>query len=406
MNTGNNFTTNYSSRTNDLSPQVEEALEPPAPEDAASASVETPEVPPLPPLPPRRTLPLTSADDFAPAGVGPIAAEQALVATDQRSGLPLTLAALPGQFERWMGVLRPQMLWLSVAPVLVGAATVWLEALGGKVPFHPLSLLALLLAVLAAHAGANLLNEAYDVLRGTDGQQALGSRKIIQKGLLSAESVRRAGLVLLAVGALILVILTLVTHTWGALVLGGAALLLAYFYSATRYALGYFPLSELIVGFVMGPALLFSSVQLQGASVSSLAITFALALGALAAAVILANNLRDLETDRAANKRTLVTYFGAQMGRALYLALILLPYLLVALVAFQPGKPHALLLVLLTLPSLLVAITGSLRAETPAASHLVVEQTVRLHMRFSAWLLVGYLLSMSVVYLLHLLHIG
>jgi 1,4-dihydroxy-2-naphthoate octaprenyltransferase len=402
MNTGNNFTSNYSSRANDLSSQVEEPLEPPAAEDAAPASVEIPEIPPLPPLPPRRTLPLASADDVAPAGPGPIATEQALVATDQRSGLPLALAALPGQFERWVGVLRPQTFWLSLAPVLVGAATAWLEALGGKVPFHPIHLAVLILAVLAAHGGANLLNESYDVLRGTDGQQALGSRKIIQKELLSAQVVQRAGLILLGVSAVILLALTLFSHAWGVLILGGASLVLAYFYSATRYALGYFPLSELIIGFVMGPALLFSSVQLQGASVSSLAITFALALGSLAAAVILANNLRDLETDRAANKRTLVTYFGAQMGRALYLALILLPYLLVALVAFQPGKPHGLLLVLLTLPTLLVAITGVLRAETPAASHLVVNQTLRLHMRFSAWLLVGYLLSMGIVYLLHI----
>jgi 1,4-dihydroxy-2-naphthoate octaprenyltransferase len=361
------------------------------------------ELPELPPLPPRRTLQLSSTDDFASAGAGTIGAEQALVTTDQRSAVPLALSALPGQFERWVGVLRPQTFWLSLAPVLVGAATVWLEALGSKVPFHPISLLVLILAVLAAHSGANMLNESYDVLRGTDGLQALGSRKIIQKGLLSAEIVRRAGLVLVGVGALILVMLALGSHTWGVLILGGASLVLAFLYSATRYALGYFPLSELIVGFVMGPALLFSSVQLQGAAVSSLAITFALALGAFAAAAMLANNLRDLETDRAANKRTLVTYFGAQMGRALYLALILLPYLLIALVAFQPGKPHALLLVLLSLPSLLVAITGALRAETPAASHLVVDQTLRLHMRFSAWLLIGYLLSMSVVYLLHIL---
>ncbi len=328
--------------------------------------------------------------------------EQALVATDQRSGLPLAPAALPGQFERWWGVLRPEMFWLSLAPVIVGTAIAWLEPLGGSIPFHPFRLLFLLLAVVALHGGANLLNESYDVLRGTDGRQALGSRKIIQRELLPAYGVRRAGLVLLALGALDLVILTLLAHAWGALVLGGAALLLAYFYSATRYALAYFPLSELMIGFVMGPAALFASVQLQGAPVSSLAITFALAFGALAAAVMLANNLRDLETDRAANKRTLVTYIGAQTGRVLYLALILLPYLLIALVAFPHARPHGVLLILLTLPTLFVAITGALRAETPAASHLVVEQTMRLHKLFSCWLLVGYLLSVGVAYLLSL----
>jgi 1,4-dihydroxy-2-naphthoate octaprenyltransferase len=316
--------------------------------------------------------------------------------------LPLAPTAPPGQFERWLGVLHPGTFWLSVTPVIVGAVTAWLETLGSQSTFYPFRLVFLIVAVLALHGGANLLNESYDVQRGTDGPQALGSSKIIQRGLLPVFGVRRASFVLFGLGTLVLLVLTITTHTWGVLVLGGASLLLAFFYSATRYALGYFPLSELIIGFVMGPAVLFSSVQLQGAPLSSLSITFALALGALAAAVILANNLRDAETDRAANKRTLVTYIGAQMGRALYLALVLLPYLLIALVAFPASRPHGLLLVLLTIPGLLVVITGTLRAETPAASHLVVGQTMRLHLLFSILLLVGFLLSIGIPYLLSL----
>jgi 1,4-dihydroxy-2-naphthoate octaprenyltransferase len=353
-------------------------------------------------LTPRRTLPLPPIDAYAAAGPT-VDLQQALVPTDRRSGLPLAPAALPGQFERWWAVLRPGMFWLSLAPVVLGAATAWVEAPSFRAVFHPIRLLVLIGVVLVLHGAANLLNESYDALRGTDGREALGSSRIIQRGLLPAEGVRRAGFLLLALGALGLLILILSTHTWGVLLLGGASLLLAYLYSGTRYALSYFPLGELIVGFVMGPAILMSTVQLQGTAVGPLAVTFSLALGALAAAVILANNLRDLETDRAANKRTLVTYLGAQMGRALYLALVLLPYLLIALVAFPHSKPHGLLLVLLTIPGLVVLITGALRAETPAASHLVVEQTLRLHRHFSALLLAGYLLSFGVAYLLSLL---
>ncbi len=401
MSTGPHFNTNYS-RTDEMSPQPEPPAFPDA-QDVPPASLETPEPPPLPPLPPRRTLPLPPVDAFAGAGNGTVAAEQALVATDQRSGLPLAPLALPGQLERWGRVLRPEMFWLSLAPIIIGGITVWFESLGSNATFQPIRLLGLILVVLILHGGAHLLNESYDALRGTDGRHALGSSKIIQRDLLPAEGVRRAGFLLLALGALGLLILALTTHVWSILALGGAALLLAYLYSGTRYALSYFPLSELMVGFVMGPAALISSVQLQGAPVSPLALTFSFALGALAAAVILANNLRDLETDRAANKRTLVTYLGAQMGRALYLALVLLPYLLIALVAFPHARPHGLLLVLLTIPDLFIVITGILRAETPAAGHLVVGQTLRLHLRFSSWLLVGFVLSMGIAYLLSLI---
>ncbi len=400
MNTGNSFNTNYS-RANDLSSQVERPAFPDA-EGAAPAQLGASEIPPLPPLPPRRTLPLPPTGGLA-AGPATVAAEQSLVATDQQGGQPLASLALPGQMERWFRVLRPEMFWLSLAPVVLGVFTAWLESLGSSIVFHPIRLLGLILVVLALHGGANLLNESYDALRGTDGRYALGSSKIIQRDLLSAENVRRVGFLLLGLGAPGVLILALTSHVWSFLVLGGAALLLAYLYSGTRYALSYLPLSELIVGFVMGPATLMSGVQLQGAPISPLAIIFSLALGALAAAVILANNVRDLETDRAANKRTLVTYLGTQMSRTLYLALVLLPYLLVALVAFPAGRPHGLLLVLLTIPDLFVVITGSLRAETPAASHLVVGQTLRLHLRFSALLLVGYLLSVGVAYLLALI---
>ncbi len=350
-------------------------------------------------LSPRRTLPLPRSESLAQMGPATVAPEQALVATDRRGGLPQSPAPPPGPVERWWRVLRPRMFWLSLMPILLGTATAWLETPNTKTVFHPFRLLFLALLALLLHAGANLLNEYYDALRGTDGLHAQGSSRMIQRELLSADTVRVVGLLLLALGALILLVLTLVAHAWGVLLLGGASLALAYLYSAPRYALAYFPLSELLVGFVMGPALVISSIQIQGTQVSALAITFALALGALAAAVMLANNLRDLETDRAANKRTLVTYLGAQVGRTLYGALVLLPYLLIALVAFPHSRPHGILLVLLTLPGLFVVITGVLRAETPAALHVVADQTMRLHFRFGFWLLLGYLLSIAAIHL-------
>jgi 1,4-dihydroxy-2-naphthoate octaprenyltransferase len=294
--------------------------------------------------------------------------------------------------------LRPARFWLSLWPLILGTVIAWFGSSKSlSSVFHPIRLVVLVLVVLALHAGANLLNEYYDVQRGTDGERAPGSSGILQKGLLSAESVRRVGLLLLAAGAVGVVILALVSHAWGALVLGAASVLLAYLYSATPSALGYWWLGELVVGFVMGPAILISSVQVQGGQISSLVITFSLALGAFAAAVVLANNLRDMELDRAANKHTLATLLGSQIGRTLYLALVLLPYLFVAAVAFPHGRPHGILLVLLTVSGLVVVMSGILRAETPAATNVVVRQTMRLHWRFSLCLLIGYLLSIAVV---------
>ncbi|HEX6779538.1 MAG TPA: UbiA family prenyltransferase, partial [Ktedonobacterales bacterium] len=226
----------------------------------------------------------------------PVAREQALVATSPRGGMPAALAEPPSLAARWWMLLRPGRLWLSFWPLLLGAVIAWFGSSKSlSSVFHPVRLVAFALVVLALHTGANLLNEYYDVQRGTDGEHAPGSSGILQKGLLPAGTVRRMGLLLLAAGAVGLVVVALVSHAWGALVLGAAAVLLAYLYSATPYALGYWWLGELVIGFVMGPAIVISSLQVQGAQVGSLAITFSLALGAFAAAVVLANNLRDME---------------------------------------------------------------------------------------------------------------
>ena len=117
--------------------------------------------------------------------------------------------------------------------------------------------------------------------------------------------------------------------------------------------------------------------------------------------MILANNLRDVEIDRAANRRTLVTYVGAQVGRALYLALVLLPFVMVVVAGFPHLAPHGALLVLVTFSGLLVVISGVLRAETPTALHVVVTRTLRLHARFSLCLIVGYVLSVLILFILH-----
>ncbi|HEU5198831.1 MAG TPA: prenyltransferase, partial [Ktedonobacterales bacterium] len=229
---------------------------------------------------PRTTNPLPQEELAPPQESVPVAREQALVITAPRGGMPAALAEPPSLLERWWMLLRPGRLWLSLWPIILGAFVAWFGS--SKSPssvFHPIRLVVFALAVLVIHAGANLINEYYDVQRGADGERAPGSSGVLQKGLLPDETVQRAGLVALAAGAVGLLVVVLVAHAWSALILGAAAVLLAYLYSATPYALGYWWLGELVIGFVMGPALVISSVQIQGAQVGSLAITFSLALG-------------------------------------------------------------------------------------------------------------------------------
>jgi 1,4-dihydroxy-2-naphthoate octaprenyltransferase len=328
---------------------------------------------------------------------------RALVKSGQRTGELLAPTAPPGRVARWWWALRPELFSLSLTPLVLGLALAWLDPVKGihLAYFHPLRALAFLLVVLFVQAGANLLNECYDAVRGTTLPSGLGGSGMIQRRLLDAETAGGAGLALLVGGAVGLALLAVMTKTWGLLWLGGVSVLLANFYSATRYALSYFPLGELVVGFLMGPGVLLTTMQVQRAPISGLAVTFALALGGLAAALLLANNLRDVETDRAANKRTLAHYVGMRVGRALYVALVLLPYLLVVRAGLPHLAPHGVLLVLLTFAGVLAVISGMLRAETPIAVHVVVTRTLRLHAQFGRWLIAGYVLSVLVLFILH-----
>lgn len=327
------------------------------------------------------------------------------VASTRSVNMPTSLVAQPLEYRRSMGEwlhvwwdgVRPPYLLLPLLPVCVGSVFAWLQTVTAKKPlghFHTSHFIGILLAIILIQIGANLVNDYYDYLRGVDTSNALGPGGLIQQGLSKPTNVLFLGLASLALGALIGII---VASAGGPLVylLGVIGLLCAYFYSATSRSLSALTLGEL-VGFVLfGPLITLGAylVMAQTGHIDRTILSYSIPLGLLATAVIHANNMRDIEGDAHAKRRTLASILGISWSRWLYIGLLLAAYVLIIAFSVSRGAPHFLLLTLWTLPILVVAVTGALRTDTPAGLHLVMRQTLKLETYFTLFLIIGLLIT-------------
>jgi 1,4-dihydroxy-2-naphthoate octaprenyltransferase len=216
---------------------------------------------------------------------------------------------------------RPKTLPAAVAPVVVGTAVAVAE--GGFVVSAALAALAVALLLQIA---ANLANDVFDFRRGADTAARLGPVRVTQSGLIPPGRVLAAtGLVL---GAAALAGLYLVLRGgWPIALLGLLALLSAVTYTGGPAPLGYLGLGDVFVFFFFGLVAVAGTAYVQTGRLTSLALVAALPVGCLATAILVVNNLRDVETDRAAGKRTLAVRLGADRTRLEYALLLAVSYL-------------------------------------------------------------------------------
>jgi len=327
------------------------------------------------------------------------------VASTRSVNVPTPLVVQPSEYRRstgeWMQVwwdgIRPAYLLLPLIPVCVGSVLAWVQTFSTKAPlgrFHTTHFIGMLLAIVLIQIGANLVNDYYDYLRGIDTSNALGPGGLIQQGLSKPTRVLSLGLGALALGGFIGI---LVASAGGPLVylLGVIGLLCAYFYSATSRSLATLTLGELVGFFLFGPLITLGAylVMSQTGHIDRAVLSYSIPFGLFATAVIHANNMRDIEGDIHAKRRTLASVLGMRWSRWLYVTLILIAYLLITIPTLPRGAPHFVLLTWWTLPILVVALTGAIRTDTSAGLHLVMRQTLKLATYFALFLIIGLLIT-------------
>jgi 1,4-dihydroxy-2-naphthoate polyprenyltransferase len=216
-------------------------------------------------------------------------------------------------FQVWTLAARPRTLPAAASPVVVGIA---LALADGRFRFGPA--LAALLAALLLQVGANIANDVFDFHRGADTSARLGPLRVTQAGLLAPGQVM-AGMWITFTLAGFLGLYLAVVAGWPIVLVGLAAIAAAILYTGGPLPFGYLGLGDLFVFIFFGPVAVIGTYYVQATQLTPGAAWASIPIGLLTVAILVVNNLRDIETDRAAGKLTLAVRLGAPGARLQYL---------------------------------------------------------------------------------------
>lgn len=246
-------------------------------------------------------------------------------------------AVRPGPLQTWILAIRPKTLPAAAASVIAGSALAWYD---GGFALGP-ALAALAIALLL-QIGSNLANDVYDDERGADTADRLGPTRVTQAGLLTRAQVKN-GMKVVFVFALALGLYLTWVRGWLVLVIGIAAIVSAIAYTGGPWPLGYHGLGEVFVFLFFGVTAVVGTYWVQTGTTSAAAWLVSVPLGLLITAILVVNNLRDIEQDRAVGKHTIAVRIGESATRREYAACVAGAYLAIALgVALRLLPPHAL----------------------------------------------------------------
>jgi 1,4-dihydroxy-2-naphthoate octaprenyltransferase len=226
--------------------------------------------------------------------------------------------ATVGRAEAWVLAARPKTLMAAVAPVLVGTGLAYAH---GR--FAPLPALAALVGAVLIQIATNLANDYYDWVRGGDTVERVGPVRVTQAGILPPEVVKRGMVVTLALAFFVGVYLIAVGG-WPIAVVGVLSLACAVAYTGGPFPLAYHGLGDVFVFVFFGLVAVGGTYWVQALALPADVLLAGAAIGALDTAILVVNNLRDIDTDARAGKRTLAVRLGRTGTRAEYGALLAL----------------------------------------------------------------------------------
>jgi 1,4-dihydroxy-2-naphthoate polyprenyltransferase len=282
---------------------------------------------------------------------------------------------------------RPRTLPAAVAPVLVGTALA-----GYADVFYPLRFIAALVGAIFIQVGTNLSNDYSDARRGADAEDRLGPVRVTAGGLVPPKRVLVATYAAFGIAVLAGIYLVAVAG-WQLLLVGGASILAGVLYTGGPKPYGYEGLGELFVFLFFGIVAVAGSYFVQVKHLDWEAFALAVPVGLLAAAILMVNNIRDIDTDRRTGKRTLAVRLGRTRTRNLFAVIVYLAFILTPITwLFGPTTPWVLL-PWLTLP-IAAQVVRAVRNRTDGPSlNQTLGQTGMLQLAFCMLLAAGLLLS-------------
>ena len=287
----------------------------------------------------------------------------------------------------WLVAARPRTLPAAIAPVLVGTALA-----GSEDVFKPLRFACALIGSVFIQIGTNLANDYSDARRGADTEDRLGPVRVTAGGLMPPQRVLTGTYVAFGIAVAAGTYLIAVAG-WELLVVGIASIAAGVLYTGGPRPYGYEGLGELFVFLFFGVVAVVGSYFVQVEELRWEAFALAVPVGLLASAILVVNNVRDVDTDRRAGKRTLAVKLGRDRARGLFAAMVYLSFVVPLIVAAAGDLSWWVLLAVASLP-LAPPLVRTVRTRTDGASlNAALAATGRLLAVYSVLLAAGVLLS-------------
>ncbi|WP_243074195.1 1,4-dihydroxy-2-naphthoate polyprenyltransferase [Microbacterium sp. SS28] len=259
----------------------------------------------------------------------------------------------------WIGAARLRTLPLAVTPILIGTGAAHL--VDGL--FHWVIALFCLIVSVSLQIGVNYANDYSDGIRGTDDFR-VGPARLTASRKAQPRTVLTVALAFFGIAAVAGLAIVVRTGQWWLLAVGAVCIVAAWFYTGGKRPYGYYGLGEVFVFVFFGLVATAGTAYVQVLSVPQEAWFGGVGAGLLACAVLLANNLRDIDQDRAAHKRTLTVLIGRRWTRILFTVFVLAPFGIAAFLAvFYPIAWLTLMALLAVLPAILIVWTYRLPKE-------------------------------------------
>lgn len=278
----------------------------------------------------------------------------------------------------WLLAIRPKTLWAAVCPVMIGAAIAY-----GDNFFHLPSAVSALICALLIQIGTNLANDYFDFKKGADTKERIGPTRVTQAGLVTPQAMQTAMLLvlLLLLGSCFYLVKR---GGWPVVFIGISSILSGFFYTAGPRPLGYLGLGELFVFIFFGPVAVAGTYYVQALEWNPVTVLAGIAPGLFSVAILTVNNLRDIENDQRAGKRTLAVRFGRSFAMFEYFFSItgacLVPVVIAAVTAAEVFPQIATVVLFLSYPVIRTIFTKTdgpaLNAALAATSRLLLAYTI------------------------------
>jgi 1,4-dihydroxy-2-naphthoate octaprenyltransferase len=286
----------------------------------------------------------------------------------------------------WLLAARPKTLWASVSPIIIGIAMAYEAGQG-----HLWSALAALFAGVMLQVGANFANDYLDHAKGVDTANRLGPTRVTQAGMVSPSAMKGATSIVLTLAFLAGVYLVY-RAGWPIVIVGLSSMLFAVLYTGGPYPLGYHGWGDILAFIFYGPVATGGTYYVQALALSPEVIVAGCAPGLFSVAILTVNNLRDIDNDARAGRKTLPVRFGRSFARQEYTLAVVLATVVVPiyLLLTTPGKPQMLICAMTVIAA--IPVVRSVYRDSGTVLNDTLAATGKLELMYAVLFSVGWLL--------------